>query len=186
MFEYESRKVKEIAEKELIETTAFIEAWEKVTFPVKKDGTPFAIKSKNIANASITTESYHTKGIEDDLTVYTGYYPQIGYKHDSISLYFSVNNPSPKEKELIEAKPQNVVKRGTWSYDAYVYDIEDIKNAVKSHIEYLKTRKAMIKKDLPKISKDCENFGKAFAKAKSDLRISNMFAYQILEQFHTY
>lgn len=48
---------------------AILEAWEAVTFPTKKNGASYAVLSKNINGAHITTESYNIKGVEDNLEV---------------------------------------------------------------------------------------------------------------------
>ena len=131
---------------------AILEAWEAVTFPTKKDGAAFAVLSKNINGARITTEAYNIKGVEDSLEVFAsrGYRYKIitGYFESKISLYYSLEPATKNEKWLTdtdkemraraEAKPQNVHKRGAYIKDAYVFDLEDIKEAIQKRIEYIK------------------------------------------------
>ena len=81
---------------------AILEAWEAVTFPTKKDGAAFAVLSKNINGAHITTESYNIKGVEDDLEVYAsrGHKIVYGYFESKISLYYSLEPASKNERWL--------------------------------------------------------------------------------------
>lgn len=44
--------VKKNIEKEIEANEKLLEVWEKVTFPIKKDGKPFATMSKNISGAT--------------------------------------------------------------------------------------------------------------------------------------
>ena len=105
---------------------AILEAWEAVTVPTKKDGAAFAVLSKNINGAHITTEQFNCKGIEDDLEVYAsrGYKIITDYSESKIHLYCTLEPATKNERFLTdtdkknraraEAKPQNVRKRGAY------------------------------------------------------------------------
>lgn len=156
---------------------AILEAWEAVTFPTKKNGAPYAVLSKNINGAHITTESYNIKGVEDDLEVYASRGCKIvhGYYESKISLYHSLEPLSKNERWLSDtdkemrakatAKPQNVFKRGYCIKDAYVFDLEDIKEAIKERIEYIKERITQTDWDI----KNAEAIYNKFATAATEL-----------------
>ena len=78
--------IKTELEKELEKNRAFLAAWENVSFPVKKDGKPFSVISKNIEGAKISACAYAMQAGENELTVYT-FSANCGYIHDSIKLY---------------------------------------------------------------------------------------------------
>ena len=160
---------------------AILEAWEAVTFPTKKDGAPFAVLSKNINGAHITTESYNIKGVEDNLEVYAsrGHKIVCGYFESKISLYHSLEPLSKNERWLSNtdkemraratAKPQNVFKRGYCIKDAYVFDLEDIKEAIKERIEYIKERITQTEWDIKNATVIYNRFAKAATKLFEEL-----------------
>ena len=65
-------------DKRIAETGAFLEAWRNVTFPTKKDGTPFKNMSKNFKGAKFVPNPYAMQAHENTLEIYactrnTGY-----------------------------------------------------------------------------------------------------------------
>ena len=83
---YNLDEIKTEIKKDMARNSAFIEAWERVTFPTKKDGKPFAVMSKNISGAKYTLESYAMQPGEYELTVYT-HAPACGYIYDTIKAH---------------------------------------------------------------------------------------------------
>ncbi len=133
---------------------AALKLWQSVTFPTKKNGEPFAILSKNIEGAKIITDSYNLKGVEDTLQVFgnraDGRYIPSDFWACSLNLYASIESDKygtryMSERDLAiyqksKQKPQNVRKRGEWVKDAYIFDLEDIKEAVAQRIADIKDR----------------------------------------------
>jgi hypothetical protein len=142
---YNLEGIKAHLTKELARAEAFRDAWAAVTYPTKKDGQPFATLSKNIKGASYTQKAYGTKG-ECELTVYTQA-TGCGYIHDSIDCYKNAQYASEEQK----AKPQNIIKRPPF-VDAYIYDLDDIKAAVKRQAERYAERAEELKRQL----EECE------------------------------
>lgn len=124
--------IEEALKKEIAITKAIIEAWKNVRFVTKKDGTSFKNLSRNIENAYLFNESYHIKNVENKLRVFTRRKHNEGfYCEDVIDCYRSTQYWND---ERIKTKPNNIVS-GIYHYDIYVFDIEDIKNAVAERIK---------------------------------------------------
>ena len=130
---------------------SLLEAWEKVTFPTKKDGTPFKMFSKNINGANLHDNEYGLrKAVEKKLTV-TTFDKLNGYVSDSICCYKQLSDATEEQK----AKSENHAPHERMLVDLYIYDIEDIKEAVNIRIEQLK-------KEIENTTKEIENVDKAY------------------------
>ena len=68
------------------EARAKLEAWERVTFPTKKDGTPFKIMGKNISGATYYTPEYAMQPGEYKLRV-NAWCKESGYINSEIDVY---------------------------------------------------------------------------------------------------
>ena len=115
------------------EATAFLEKWEAVTFPTKKDGTPFKVMSKNIAGARYTLEQYAMQPGEYELTICTGHIEGLGYRTDTVKAHNLVKYCPDEQK----AKTENYQPKTSYLEQVYTYDLEDIKKAVADRISYL-------------------------------------------------
>ena len=160
-----------------------LKLWQSVTFPTKKDGKPFAILSKNIEGAKIITESWRTKGVEDSLHVWgsraDGHYIPSGFWACSLDLYASIESDKygtryMNERDLAiyqksKQKPQNVRERGAWVKDAYVFDLEDIKEAVAQRVTDIKDRLRERKEQLANCEKVFDEFLARIKALKADL-----------------
>jgi hypothetical protein len=131
---YNADEIKTELEKEVAINKAFIDAWEKVEFPTKKDGTAFKTMSKNITGAKYTAVPYLMQAGENELTVYT-WCSVSGYIHDSIKCYELVRY---LKDETMKAKTENYQAKQTYLEQVYTYDLDDIKKAVSDRIAYLK------------------------------------------------
>ena len=147
--------------KDIAINKAYIAAWEKVSFPVKKDRKPFANMSKNIDGAKYTLVSYATQAGEYELTVYTQCHA-AGYIHDSIKVYDLVRYL--KDESMI-AKTENYMPKQTWLEQVYKYDLDDIKKAVANRIEYLKSYVSDLEKQFASLETVFRNFRNAFDNA---------------------
>ena len=151
--------------KNLEEAKAKKEAWEKVTFVTKKDGKPFSILGKNIVGAKISTKPYNMQIGQNILTVYSN----SGYKYisDEIDVYNLVKYL--KDPAQI-AKTQNYMPKQAYLEQVYVYDIDDIKQAVTARIEYMNLRIESLKEQIEKEENAYKAFKAAYAKALDELQ----------------
>jgi hypothetical protein len=111
---------------------AVLQAWKNVTFPTKKDGTPFKVMSKNISGATYYTETYAMQPGEYMLKVNTwadgtGYTSSTIYAHNLVKYL----------DETKIAKTQNYQPKITYLEQVYTYDLDDIKQAVADKIARL-------------------------------------------------
>ena len=127
--------IKTMLEKELSKEKTLLAAWEKVSFPTKKDGTPFANMSKNFDGAKYQTERYANNQWECQLAVYA-WDEMNGYIDD----YFRCSEMVSELNEKKKAKTENYLPKVACYSQMYMYDIEDIKEAVTARIERHKKR----------------------------------------------
>lgn len=151
--------------KELEKHIEFLAAWEKVTFPTKKDGTQFANMQKNIDGAKIGNAAMCQPG-EYNLTVNT-WTKTSGYVHDTINIYNLVKYL--KDPAQI-AKTENYMPKQTYLEQVYAYDMADIKQAVTMRIEYMTKRVESLKAQIEKAEKAYTTFKAAYAKALDELQ----------------
>lgn len=63
--------IKTELEKRLSYEKSILKAWENVTFPTKKDGTPFKVMSKNFDGAELYLDNFAWRDYEKKLKVNT-------------------------------------------------------------------------------------------------------------------
>ena len=151
--------------KELEKHIEFLAVWEKVTFPTKKDGTPFANMQKNIDGAKIGNTAMCQPG-EYNLTV-NAYTNTSGYVHDTIDIYNLVKYL--KDPAQI-AKTQNYMPKQSYLEQVYAYDMDDIKQAVTARIEYMTKRVESLKAQIAKAENAYAAFKAAYATALDELQ----------------
>jgi len=159
-------EIRTTIQKDIAVNKAYAEAWKKVTFPTKKDGTPFANMSKNISGAKYSLVSYAMQSGEYELTVFTQTF-NTGYIHDSIKVYELVRYL--KDESMI-AKTENYMPKQSYLGQVYKFDLEDIKNAIAKRIEYLESYVSDLEKQLAKLDKVYTNFRNAFDNAVKSLQ----------------
>ena len=158
--------IKQKLEKEIDNATAFLNAWTAVTFPTKKDGTPFANMSKNINGAKYTLESYAMQPGEYCLTVYTQSNLN-SYIHDTIDCYMLVRYL--KDADKIK-KTYNYMPKLSMLEQVYKYDIDDIKKAVTGRIKYHEKRIKSLNEQLLRVEKAYNDFDKAYGEILDKLQ----------------
>lgn len=148
------------------EARAKLEAWEKVTFPTKKDGTPFKIMSKNISGATYYTPEWVMQPGEYKLRV-NAWCKESGYIANEIDAYNLVKYLSDDKKK---AKTQNYQPKLTYMEQVYTYDLDDIKDAVAAKIEDLKAEIAEYTAQQAAAAKAYEAFHGAYIAAIDQLK----------------
>lgn len=139
---YEIEQLKAKAENRIAQTKAFIESWENVTFPTKKDGTPFASMAKNFSGAKYEKEDCSFQDGENQLSICVNYqsvretgYSSQKYDSDYVKCYQLVIYLKDEE---MKAKTENYLPKQPYLNQVYKYDLDDCKKAVAQRIEYLK------------------------------------------------
>ena len=157
--------VKKSIEKDIDMYEALLSAWEKVTFPVKKDGKPFVNMSKNFKGATFKRKDYGLSGYETELKVHTNT-KLFGYATDYVDCYCLVKYLKDEKKKL---KTENYMPKEQYLEQVYKYDLEDIKEAVSNRIEQLKKNISSLKNQLNKADEVYNNFKKAYSLALKTL-----------------
>lgn len=162
---YNLEDIKKDLAKELELAKAFKQAWEAVTYPTKKDGTPFANMTKNIQGAKYGLEPLALQSGEYQLTL-TVRTDKAGYRNDAIPAYELVKYLT-KEEQI--AKTQNYMPEQHYLERVYRYDLDDIKAAVKERIDYYAMRIVSLKKQLERADSAYNSFKAAYADAMKKL-----------------
>lgn len=144
--------------KELAEHEYFMELWQGVSYPTKKNGEPFAILSKNIEGATVKAKDFAYYAYEKELRV-GGFCNGCGYIFDSINLYWHT-----RYMKNAPTKTQNYIED-----DLYVLDLDDIKEAVKERTEYHRAHAETLRKQIKNAEKAYTDFYKAYHKALEKL-----------------
>ena len=110
--------------------------------------------------------SYAMQANENELKVCTST-RETGYISDTISCYEIVKymNNSDKPKR----KPENLAPKITMLNQIYIYDMEDIKEAIVNRIEYLTKRLEDLKKQKENTKTAFTNYKKAIEEVRKNL-----------------
>lgn len=141
-----------------------LKAWKQVKFVTKKDGTPFKSIQKNIIGASYRQKHYFNRYYEKELYICIN--TKYGYQYNSFNCYESVDCLTDKQK----AKSQNYQEKISYLQQQYLFDIEDIKDAVKERISYLENNIKEKEKALQEISNAYDTFYNSYKKAIEQLQ----------------
>lgn len=150
--------------KQIQHDTAILEAWKKVTFPTKKDGSAFKNMSKNISGASYCAQSYALQAGEYEIRV-NAWYEMGGYISDEVKAYNLVKYLDDAKK----AKTSNYMPKQQYLEQVYVYDLEDIKEAIQKRIAYLERRIENLTKQAEISHNAYKNFVNAYRAAAEQL-----------------
>lgn len=144
------------------EDRAKLEAWEAVTFPTKKDGTPFARMQQNISGATYGKEpcTLQPCGMRLRVSKWSSEY-NVGYVVDDIRCYCLVKYL----REPFRSKTQNFQLKDPMLEQAYKFDLEDIKLAVEERKTQLRGYIATREKQIAAAPAALENFREAYGKA---------------------
>ena len=151
--------------KELAKANLFLKKWKEVTFPTKKDGTPFANMSKNISGAKYEVMRYAMQPGENELSI-TSWSECCGYITDTISCYKLVKNLT--DTTMI-SKTNNYMSKVPYLEQVYKYDLDDIKIAIKNRIERLENRIISLKNQFEIVDKCFNDFQEGYNKLVADL-----------------
>lgn len=122
----------------LEENKAELEAWQKVKRLYKKDGTEFKNKNANFEGACFGAYYPVETALHPYLTVnykykyIDTYGTKTQYSSYSLQCYKDIRDLTEEEKQT---KP--ITKRGTYYYDAWIFNYDEIEEAIKNHIKDL-------------------------------------------------
>lgn len=144
---------------------SILKAWEDVTFPTKKDGTPFKTMSKNFDGAKMYHDDIAWHDYEKKLKV--GAFDNLnGYINESISCYEIVKYIT--DKSMLE-KTENIMPKEPMLEQVYVYDLNDIKNEITKTIKRHKENIVSLEKQIIHAEKAYNDFVEAYRKAIQEL-----------------
>lgn len=147
---YTIENLRKEKERELARYIALKKAWEDVSFPTKKDGTPFKNISKNFKGAKYYIGAYSITDCNYILTVNAvAEYNNGTSEHISDDLHCSETLRYMKNP----VNPDNIRKQGAYVENQYLYDLEEIKKIlIPNRIKYYKNRIAELISDLQKFN----------------------------------
>ena len=144
---------------------SILKAWENVTFPTKKDGTPFKVMSKNFDGAKLYLDNFAWHDYEKRLKVNT--FDNLNrYISEDINCYNQVKYISDKSK--LE-KVSNIMPKEPMLEQIYVYDLEDIKEEIQKTINRHKENIVSLEKQIDQAEKAYNNFVADYKKAIENL-----------------
>lgn len=157
--------IKTELEKRLSYEKSILKAWENVTFPTKKDSTPFKVMSKNFDGAKLYLDNFAWRDYEKRLKV--NIFDDLnGYISEDINCYNQVKYISDKSK--LE-KVSNIMPKEPMLEQVYVYDLEDIKEEIQKTINRHKENIVSLEKQIDQAEKAYNNFVADYKKAIENL-----------------
>ena len=115
----------------ITDTKSRIEAWRKVKRLTKKDGSDFAIKSKNIDGAKFNSYTYVENYEHPYLTIC---YICNGFsKEESLPMFEYIDDMQKNNDVRLENKDQIIEKHGI-SRGTYIYSIDECFQAIERYI----------------------------------------------------
>lgn len=154
--------------KDIAKYNALLNAWKGVTYPTKKNGKPFSIMSKNIEGAEYKSTDYALRNTEKVLTVYTFEKDMgVGYVSDTIYCYALIENMTD---ERAKNKPQNILPKEPMLSQMYLYDLDDIKQAVNDRINQIEKKIANLEEQLEIVPTAYKEFKDEYYKAVQKLK----------------
>lgn len=162
---YNLEGIKTELNKRLSYEKSILQAWENITFPTKKDGTPFKVMSKNFENAKFYNDITAWHDYEKKLKVGT-FDDFNGYIDESISCYEMVKYIT--DKSMLE-KTGNIMPKEPMLEQVYVYDLDDIKKEIQKTINRHKENIVSLEKQINQAEKAYNDFVEAYRKAIHEL-----------------
>lgn len=161
---YDANGIRKELENNLTTAQLLKLAWESVTYPTKKDGTPFAVMSKNFSGATYRPSKYACRDGENELEVHA-HNDTVGYISDALACYANADDLTDTQK----SKPENLMpKTAVWK-QLYRYDLDDIKTRIRQRIEYLTSYCAELRDDLARLDRAYSTYQAALVKARTEL-----------------
>ena len=163
---YNLEGIKTELNKRLSYEKSILQAWKNITFPTKKDGTPFKVMSKNFENAKFYNDITAWYDYEKKLKV--GAFDNLnGYIDESISCYEMVKYIT--DKSMLE-KIENIMPKEPMLEQVYVYDLDDIKEAIEKTIERHKINIISLQKQINQAEETYREFLSAYKNAMDKLK----------------
>ena len=163
---YDLEGIKAEWEKEISRYQTLVKAWESVTFPTKKDGTPFKEMSRNINGARYVHSNGDLSGYGMKLII-TAQDKRNGYITDEIDAYEVTRYIKDDAKKAKFEK--NLAPHEPLLKDLYIYDLDDIKDAIKKHVLYYKTEIETRSNDLKNLKSAYDGFKENYKNAIEQL-----------------
>lgn len=163
---------------------AELKGWQNVKRLTKKDGTDFAIKSKNFGGASYMSSTYLSSEMHPCLIL--NYQSNGTYLQSELNMYIQVRD---MKKEDTRRNNESKIKRDSLHYDTYIYDIDECFEAINNYIELLKEKIKEYETQLKNANKYIEKADKIINEIKelrkekelmSDIS-NNSLGYAIIE-----
>ena len=158
---YDVESIRVAWKKDISRYQTIVKAWESVTFPTKKDGTPFKAMGKNIKGARY--EHSDSSSSAYGMKVVVSAWDAInGYVTDSFGAYEIARYI--KDGDARKAKfEKNLAPREPLLENLYVYDLDDIKETIKARIQYFNAK-------IETLSNDLVNLKSAYTDFKENYR----------------
>ena len=145
------------------DTEKKLQAWQNFKIVTKKDGTPFAVLSKNFEGAAIGKYSVVEDSMHPYLTV--NYQTECtGYHSNHIQIFYYLDELPESDERRKEYKPQFIRQTVAKSFD-------EIREAVNNYMDELEKNIESYDVQLEKASTAYENYAKAIKEAKRQLKI---------------
>ena len=165
---YSLDNIRTALKKELDEDKTLRAAWQAVSFKTKKDGKPFATLSKNIEGATINQKSYAIRpAYEKELRI-SSWSNLSGYVNDTIDLYKNADRESYLTAEQA-AKKENIIPAEGYLCSFYLYDLDDIKQAIADRIAYYDQQIEELTASLDRLDNVFSHFAAAYRSAMQEL-----------------
>lgn len=160
-------EIKKNQEIRIARTEALLKAWKAVTFPTKKDGTPFESMAKNFNGAIYEKWPFAMQDGEYQIKVatYAEYRGRKEYISDTVFVYELVKYLNDEMK----TKTENYLPKLPMLEQIYKYDLNDCKKAITQRIEELEKKLAIYKKQAKTMESVYNTFESNYAKALQKL-----------------
>ena len=163
---YNLEGIKTELNKRLSYEKSILKAWENVTFPTKKDGTPFKVMSKNFDGAKLCIDNFAWHEYEKKLEVHV--HDELnGYITEDINCYELIKYISDKSK--LE-KVTNIMPKEPMLEQVYVFDLDDIKEEIQKTIERHKINIISLQKQINQAEETYKEFLSAYKNAMDKLK----------------
>lgn len=130
MYDYKVENELKRLNNDLANTINELKAWEDVKRVTKKDGSDFAVYSKNFDNCKIGRESW---GETNELKIFV-YFKGVGYHSNAICCYDTLEKDDPRN-----GSPR-AWARGACLKNGYLLTVDEVFKRIESHKEYLRKR----------------------------------------------
>lgn len=165
---YSLDNIRTALKKELDQDKALRAAWQAVSYKTKKDGKPFANLGKNIDGATISQKSYSLRPAYEKELCVSSFSGPTGYVSDTIDLSKNADRESYLTAEQA-AKKENIIPADGYLCSLYIYDLDDIKQAIADRIAYYDQQIEELTASLDRLDNVFSRFAAAYRAAMQEL-----------------